>query len=159
MKRKSKEQLAVQTQLRDGEVHPFSLLRGGGLRERDFGVLRQVKEAVPIIDGAIGKLVRLTGGFTVQCGDKKGQLALEEFLKTMPCGRGQRGINGFLDAYMDMLLTYGCAVGEMIVSRGKLVAVCWGDVTKIQVEAGENLLETVILGPDEAGTLRPLPYQ
>lgn len=159
VKRKHKERLAVQTQLRDGEQHPFSLLRGGGLPGGDFRVLRQVKEAVPIVDGAVGKLVRLMGGFSVQCRDPEGQRALECFLRSMPCGRGQRGVEAFLSAYTDMLLTYGCAVGEMIVSRGRLVGVCWGDVTKIQVEAGDSLMETVILGPDAYGAMRPLPYQ
>ena len=36
---------------------------------------------------------------------------------------------------------------------------CWGDVTALEIEEGENPLETVIWGPDENGRMMPLPYQ
>ena len=35
-----------------------------------------------------------------------------EFLRTVPTGRGQRGIQSFLDCYLDSMLTCGRAVGE-----------------------------------------------
>jgi len=77
------------TQLRGGETHPFGVLRGytalGGGEERLY---RQIREAIPVLDAAVGKLVRLSGGFTVSCRDKQSQRRLEEFLKTVPCGRG-----------------------------------------------------------------------
>ena len=77
----------------------------------------------------------------------------------MPCGRGQYGIDSFLSAYLDSLLTYGRAVGEMVVAGGRLRAVCWGDVTALEAQEGDNPLETVLWGRDEHGLLRPLPYQ
>jgi len=45
------------------------------------------------------------------------------------------------------------------VANGKLRAVCWGDVTALEVQEGQNALETVIWGMDEQGLMRPLPYQ
>ena len=68
-------------------------------------------------------------------------------------------MDSFLSAYLDSLLTYGRAVGEMVVTGGKLRAVCWGDVTALEVQEGENALETVIWGQDARGCMRPLPYQ
>ena len=47
----------------------------------------------------------------------------------------------------------------MVVAGGKLRAVCWGDVTAMEIQEGENSLETVIWGPNEFGLMRPLPYQ
>ena len=120
---------------------------------------RQLREAVPVLDAAVGKLVRLTGGFQVQCRSKESQQRLEQFLRTVPCGYGQQGIDQFLSCYLDSLLTYGRAVGEMVVSGGKLKAVCWGDVTQCQLQEGENPLEVVIWGPDKHGLQKPLPYQ
>ena len=161
MKWKRKENVPVAvTQLRGGENHPFGALRSftalGGGEERLY---RQMREAIPVLDAAVGKLVRLSGGFQVQCRNGESQKRLEEFLKTMPCGRGQVGVHSFLAGYIDSLLTYGRAIGELVVAGGKLRAVCWGDVTVLDIQEGESLLDTVIWGPDSRGLMRPLPYQ
>ena len=47
-----------------------------------------IKESVPIIDAAIGKIVRLTGGFSVTCNDTAAERELNKFLKTVPVGAG-----------------------------------------------------------------------
>ena len=162
MKRKKKEQNGISAvcQLRDGRNHPFGALRGyiplGTGQER---IYRELREAIPVLDAAVGKMVRLSGGFQVECRNKAAQEKLNQFLRTVPCGRGQYGINNFLAGYLDSLLTYGRAVGEMVVGGGKLRAVCWGDVTVLQIEEGDNPLETILWGPDEQGFMRPLPYQ
>ena len=162
MKWKKKEPGAVAAvcQLRSGAVHPFGALRGytplGGGEEM---VYRQIREAIPVLDAAIGKLVRLSGGFSVECPNQESQRRLEDFLRTVPCGRGQFGINSFLSGYVDSLLTYGRAVGEMVVGSGKLRAVCWGDVNDLEVAQGDSPLDMVLWGPDERGMMRPLPYQ
>ena len=162
MKWKKKEPGAVAAvcQLRSGAVHPFGALRGytplGGGEEM---VYRQIREAIPVLDAAIGKLVRLSGGFSVECPNQESQRRLENFLRTVPCGRGQFGINSFLSGYVDSLLTYGRAVGEMVVGNGKLRAVCWGDVNDLEVAQGDSPLDMVLWGPDERGMMRPLPYQ
>ena len=162
MKKKRKEQgvSAAACQLRTGSTHPFGMLKGfvplGTGEER---VYRELREAVPVLDAAVGKLVRLSGGFQVKCRDAQAQKKLAEFLKTMPCGRGQVGMDSFLTGYLDSLLTYGRAVGELVVAGGKLRAVCWGDVTALEVHEGDNILETEIWGMDAQGWMRPLPYQ
>ena len=162
MKRKRKESSGVSAvcQLRSGAVHPFGALRsfvplGGGEEQ----VYRQMREAIPVLDAAVCKMVRLCGGFQVKCRDPEAQRRLNQFLLTVPCGRGQVGMDSFLGAYLDSLLTYGRAVGELVLSGGRLRAVCWGDVTKLEVQQGENPLETVLWGRDEKGQMRPLPYQ
>jgi hypothetical protein len=158
--RKKKGDMTAVCQLRSGNAHPFGAIRGftplGGGEER---VYRQMREAIPVLDAAVAKLVRLSGGFSVNCRSAEAQKALETFLKNVPCGRGQVGIDSFLGAYVDSLLTYGRAIGEMVVAGGKLRAVCWGDVTTLEMQEGENSLETVIWGMDEKGLMRPLKYQ
>lgn len=152
--------VAASCQIRSGSTHPFTSIRGyiplGGGEERMY---RQVREAIPVLDAAVGKLVRLSSGFEVQCPKEENTRALRDFLATVNCGRGQAGIDSFLTAYLDSLLTYGRAVGEMVVSGGKLRAVCWGDVTALEVQEGESPLEVVLCGADGNGTVRPFPYQ
>ena len=160
MKRKKKENGPVAVcQLRGGTMHPYAALRNvtalGGSEERMY---RQMREAVPVLDAAVGKLIRLSGGFSVRCRNRQAQQALEEFLKGMPTGYGQVGINSFLAGYLDSLLTYGRAVGELVVGGGKLRAVCWGDVTGLEVHEGENALAVEVWGRDAKGVMRPLPY-
>jgi len=158
--RKDKGSMAAVCQLRNGSTHPFGMLRSytplGGSEEM---IYRQMRQAIPVLDAAVGNLVRLSGGFSVACKNKEAQEKLENFLKNVPCGRGQWGIDSFLAAYVDSLLTYGRAIGEMVVSGGKLRAVCWGDVTNLEIREGETVLDTVICGADEQGIMRPLPYQ
>ena len=158
-KRKEKTDVAAVCQLRGGNVHPFGALKSftplGGGEERMY---RELREAVPVLDAAVGKLIRLSGGFEVVCRDKNAQKRLEEFLRTVPCGRGQVGIDSFLTGYLDSLLTLGRAVGEMVVAGGKLRAVCWGDAASLEVQEGNDILDTVLCGPDEKGRMRPLPY-
>ena len=110
-------------QLRDSERHPFGLLRDYvPLRSGEVRLYRAVREAVPVVDAAIYKLIRMTGGVRAECPDKSAQKQLEEFLRTVPVGRGQFGINAFLDMYLDALLTCGRAVGEMVPLRGGKLA-------------------------------------
>ena len=158
-KRKEKPVAAV-CQLRSGDVHPFGMLRGfTPLGTGEEQVYRQLREAVPALDAAVGKLTRLTGGFTVKCVSPAAERKLKEFLQNVPCGRGQYGVENFLSGYLDSLLTYGRAVGEMVVAGGKLRGICWGDVTRLQIYEGDNPLETVIWGPDASGCMAALPYQ
>ncbi|MBQ9148291.1 MAG: serine/threonine protein phosphatase [Oscillospiraceae bacterium] len=162
MKWKKKDTGAVTAvcQLRDGRTHPFGALRGYvPLSAGEERVYREMREAIPVLDAAVGKLVRLSGGFSVECREPAAQEKLTRFLATVPCGRGQFGINNFLAGYLDSLLTYGRAVGEMVVAGGKLRAVCWGDVTALEIEEGDSPLEMILWGPDARGNLRPLPYQ
>lgn len=158
--RKEAKPVTAVCQLRNGNTHPFSAIRSftplGGGEEQMY---REMREAVPVLDAAVGKLVRLSGGFSVKCRSAAAQKRLEQFLKNVPCGRGQVGIDSFLASFVDSVLTYGRAVGEMVVAGGKLRAVCWGDVTQLQMQEGDNPLETVIWGMDDKGLMRPLPYQ
>ncbi len=162
MKVKRKEgggAVAVSCQLRSGQSHPFGALRSftplGAGEER---IYRQLREAIPVLDAAVGKLVRLSGGFSVKCRDKNAQAALEKFLKTMPAGYGQIGIDSFLSCYVDNLLTYGRAVGEIVMAGNRVRGLCWGDVTALEVSQGASPMEVELWGPDEHGLLRPLPY-
>ena len=156
MKRKKERESALTV----ASCHPFASIRGyiplGGGEER---IYQQIREAVPVLDAAIGKLVRLSSGFDVKCPTLEATAKLQKFLATVNCGRGQTGIDSFMTAYIDSLLTYGRAVGEVVVSAGKLQAVCWGDVTELVVEQGESPLEVVLCGPDGQGNIRPFPYQ
>ena len=160
--KKRGEVSAAVVQLRSGETHPFGMLREYvPLRNGEVQLYRAVREAVPVVDAAIYKLVRMTGGVTVTCRDRTAEKALREFLRTVPVGRGQFGINAFLECYLDSLLTCGRAVGEIVPAVGnrEIAALLCGRVEDIEIREGDSPLEFAICGADEHGRMEQLPYQ
>ena len=72
----------VTVQLRDGEYHPFGILGSCvPLSSAETRLYRAVREAVPVVDAAIYKLIRMTGGVDAVCTDRQAQKALSEFLR------------------------------------------------------------------------------
>lgn len=158
-KKQTKPVPSAVSQLRWGNRHPFEALGNfTPLGDGESQLYQSMREAIPILDAAVTKLVRLCGGFTVKCPVKKTERALAEFLSTVPCGRGQYGIDAFLSAYLDSLLTYGRAVGEMVADKDSFHALMWGDVRKLHIQEGESPLD-VKLCALQGGTVKPLPYQ
>lgn len=159
---KKQEAAPAAVQLRDWERHPFGMLgEYVPLRSGETRLYRAVREAVPVVDAAICKLIRMVGGVTAVCDDKAAERTLREFLRTVPTGRGQFGINAFLDTYLDSLLVCGQAVGEIVPAAGcrDIAALLCGRVEDIEIKEGENPLQFVICGPDERGRMAELPYQ
>ncbi len=151
----------AQVQMRSGNRHPFGVLDsyvplGGG----ETRLYRTIREAVPVVDAAIVKLIRLTGGFQVRCGQPRAEKELGAFLQRVDAGRGQRGIEAFLDTYLDSMITCGRAVGE-IVTRGnrEIAAVLCGNVRDVQIQEGKTPLEFTLCGVSDGGSLEAFPRQ
>ena len=88
----------------------------------EIELYRMLKTNVPIISAAIGKLVRLTGGFRMECSKKEYQPVLDDFVKNIDVGGTGTGLDRFLAVYFECLLTYGTAVGEAVLNKnGKVV--------------------------------------
>ena len=149
-------------QLRDGGRHPFGLLDGYvPLKNGEIGLYRAIREAVPIVDAAVLKLIRLAGGVRAAAGDKKAQAGLEHFLKTVNTGRGQRGVQSFLDCYLDSMLTCGRGVGEIVLDRdrGDIAALLCGNAADIEIREGKNPLEFAVCARREDGRVELLERQ
>ena len=160
-KKRRAEVLPAAVQLRSGERHPFGMLGDYvPLRRGEARLYQAVREAVPVVDAAVYKLIRMTGGVTVRCADGAAERALGEFLRTVPAGRGQFGVNAFLDCYLDALLTCGRAVGEIVPAGdgADIAALLCGRVEDIEIREGEHPLEFEFCGADENGRMGPLPY-
>ena len=96
--KRRRESAGLAVQLRDSGRQPFGMLDSYvPLRSGEAALYRSIREAVPIVDAAIWKLIRLTGGVSVKCSQKAAQAGLDRFLRTVGTGRGQRGIQSFLD--------------------------------------------------------------
>lgn len=161
-RRKKETAVPGTVQLRSGERHPFGMLVDYvPLQNGELQLYRAVREAVPVVDAAIYKLIRMTGGVRATCQDATAQRQLQTFLRTVPTGRGQQGINAFLDCYLDSLLVCGRAIGEIVPARGgrDIAALLCGRADCIDIREGSQPLEFCICGPDETGRMVPLPFQ
>ena len=161
-RRKKETAVPGTVQLRSGERHPFGMLADYvPLQNGELQLYRAVREAVPVVDAAIYKLIRMTGGVRATCQDAAAQRQLQTFQRTVPTGRGQQGINAFLDCYLDSLLVCGRAIGEIVPARGgrDIAALLCGRTDCIDIREGSQPLEFCICGPDETGRMVPLPFQ
>ena len=160
--RKQQPEAAAAVQLRSTRRAPFGMLEDYvPLRDGETELYRAVREAVPVLDAAIHKIIRLTGGVTVRCGDPGTERALQTFLRTVPTGRGQQGIEGFLAGYLDSLLVCGRAVGEMVPEPGMrgIAALLCGSVADVEIREGENPMDFALCARDTQGRMAELPYQ
>ena len=149
-------------QLRQADRHPFRLVDGYiPLHQPEFSLYRSIREAIPVVDAAILKLVRLTGGVEISCRDKRAERELNQFLRTVPAGWNQQGIQAFLDGYLDCLLTCGRAVGEIVPSRDgrEIAAVLCGNVSDIEVKESGSPLDILLALRRPDGTTQVLPRQ
>ena len=142
-------QMAVRDRCEDFPVQLYS-----------YGLFERVRRTVPIVDAAISKLIRLIGTFRVECENERVQEELNAFLREVPVGLTGHSVYSFMDGYLDSLLVYGNAVGEIVLDKqGRHIAGLWnGKVTDVGVRAGRSPLERqYVLRTNEGEVLLPHP--
>lgn len=139
--------------------HPFELLNAYPTSVCQPEVYKMLRDAIPIVDTAIHKLVRLTGGFTVKTNNGKHQLELDDFIKNINIGIGGNGLQQFIDTYFEQLLTYGTSAGEIITDGYKISSLYNVPIKDISLKRNpQNFNEILLCKPDTFdGT--PVPYQ
>ncbi|MCH3972934.1 MAG: serine/threonine protein phosphatase [Oscillospiraceae bacterium] len=155
-KRKSRRAgcAAVQT---GGEELPFSAVeRYVPAAAGELELYRKLRLAVPLIDAAVDKLVRLVGRFQIVCSDQETQRGLERFLQDVPVGAAGAGASQFLCSYLDELLTCGNAVGEAVVQNGELRALYNASLRDVELRAKSPL--EIEVCRREAGRTVPVRY-
>lgn len=122
-------------------------------REPGYALYDALRESVPIIDASIMKIIRLVGGYSIRCENAKADAALNRFLMNVPVGGAGIGLEAFLCRFLEDLLTYGSAVGEMLTDADDrhLLGLCNGDLRQMEARLGENPLEADILVRTEEG--------
>ena len=80
-------------------------------------LLDELRRSLPILDGAINKIALLAGGFTVSAPGAADR-EIKKFLDEVTVSGSGKGLESFFQIYLTQLLTYGTAVGEIILSPG-----------------------------------------
>lgn len=111
--------LAVQTcsSINNNSGHPFDeIQKYKPLTVPEIKLYRALREAVPIIDAAISKIIRLTGEFKIKSDNLELEYSLNKFIDTVQVNSCERGANSFILSHLNQLLTYGTAVGEIVIN-------------------------------------------
>ncbi len=136
--RKTPRVSAPVTQNRSG--HPFGILNGYvPLGVPQMKLYLALREAVPVIDAAIFKIVRLTGGFRVECTNPEAQHAIDDFIRNVPVGGNRQGMNAFISTYLEQLLTCGTALGEIVTDTDGIPRALFNSpLDNIELKRNEN---------------------
>ena len=105
-----------------------------------------LRGAVPLVDAAIGKIVRLLGTFRLVTDDPAAQAEADAFVRDVRSNGTARGLAAFVCDYMDCLLTYGEAVGEMLLNadRSGVCALYNANPDDVRIVAGSSPMEPVV---------------
>ena len=116
----------------------------------ELSLYRELRESVPVIDAAIAKLIRLIGDFHLVGADELCTAALLRFSDRVAVGASGRGLRQFVYTYLDQLLTYGIAVGEIVpsASGGGIAALYNAPLDAVELRMGENPLDVRIYARD-----------
>ncbi len=150
MKNRKRDVISSISVQNGGKNSIFSFPQTENIRDgRIYGSLRR---ALPVVDAAITKIVRLTDGFSVSTDDKNMQDRLLDFAENVPVGICGQSLRMFISSYLDSLLTYGNAVGEMIIDKNgySLAGLANVSFENIEIEraSGESPLEKKIFAVD-----------
>lgn len=131
---------AVQSAVRENFLQSF-LDSGIDCCEKEL--YDKLRVTVPVIDAAIIKIIRLTGGFSVISSDEKFQDRLDDFINNVPVGLTGKSLYTFIDNYLDSIITYGNAVGEIIINKntGMIDGLYNGNICDIEIKCGNSPVE------------------
>lgn len=144
------------------KTHPFYTLESYcPLATPEYGLYTSLREAVPIIDAALDKIVRLIGGFKIECDNGTLERELNGFLRNVRSGGFNTGVNSFLSVYLNQLLTYGTAVGEIVLSGGAkdIYSLYNAPLKDIELARGGSPVDIVVCSSEVSGKKKVLPYQ
>jgi len=161
-KKKKQPEAAVQTApCPSSSTHPFSILEKYiPLSETEIKLYRALREAVPIIDAAISKIIRLTGEFRISCIDPYIEGEINKFISNVKVNSCEVGANYFILSHLNQLLTYGTAVGEIVINPedNSIAALYNASLADVALTTKDSPLNLIISHRKKDGSLKPVKY-
>lgn len=155
----SKKKICV-TAPQTSDSHPFeSLCTYAPSIISQPELYRNLREAVPVIDAAIYKLVRLTGGFTVKSKNRQNQQDLDDFVKTVSVNGTGRSLQQFIDIYFEQLLTYGTSLGEIVTNGNGIHSLYNVPIQNICLKRNPRAFNEILVCRPDSTSGTPVKYQ
>ncbi len=141
--------------------HPFGILeKHNGMSAPEIRLYRTLREAVPVIDAAISKILRLTGEFKIKCESEETEQELNQFVNNVQVNACAKGLNAFILNYLNQLLTYGTAVGEIVIDSNSesIEALYNASLSDVELKLGNSPLKLKICRKKSDGSFEPIKY-
>lgn len=137
-KKKGSDISATSVQTSSSSRHPYYQLATYMPMNSNTRVFSQLREAVPIIDAALNKIVRLAEGFHFETGNEIVDRQINEYFDQINVGGNQQGLSAFVSNYLNQLLTFGTAIGEVVLAPYGIYALYNSDLTEIELKRASN---------------------
>lgn len=150
--RRGSEACTVQTA--QAPTHPFGALeKYAPLGGSSWALYDSIREAVPVVDAAVYKIIRLMGSFRLECEEKALEEELNRLAREIPVGAASQGMKAFLSTYLEDMLVYGNGIGEMVAAPdGRGIGGLYNCHPRdVAVRQGENPLQAELGVWTEAG--------
>lgn len=139
--------------------HPFfSLSSYCPQVSADAELYKSLREAIPVIDAAIYKLVRLLGDFDVSCSNPQAEKKLRQFLNSVNVNGTRQGIDAFISTFFEQLITFGTAVGEICVRDNNISHLFNSDLKNVSLSYDESLSDVIVSADCGNGVFKPVKY-
>lgn len=162
-KTENKKTIPVQTAVSSKYYsHPFYELEAyTPLKTGEHRLYKTLREAIPVIDAAINKTVRLIGDFEVECETNKTTKELNNFLENVQVGSSTKGACCFVGEYLEQLLTFGTAVAEIVPNKTgtDIKALYQADLEYIHLSTKDDPLNVTVYKKNAVGAIEVLKYQ
>lgn len=141
-KNKTVPQICTQTSPSNASV--FTDIESDGLTQLALKNYKTIRDSIPIVDAAISKIIRLIGGFKIDTANPIISKRVNNFLDNVVIVGNGNGINNFISCYLDSLLTYGNAIGEIVLdsNNSDILALFNVNATKIQAKRSFDSIST-----------------
>ena len=161
-KKKKRTEAAVQTATSySNSTHPFDVIdKYKPLSGPEIKLYQTLKEAVPIIDAAISKIIRLTGKFEIKCTDPNIEILINNFISDVHVNSCEKGANYFILSHLNQLLTYGTAVGEIVINpeTNSIEALYNASIIDVLLSTKHSPLKLSISCRKKDGSFEPIKY-
>lgn len=115
-------------------------------------IYKKIRNFIPVVDAAFEKIEKITGSFKFYCKNKKAESFLNYFADNVKVGHSMIGLDSFLQSYLDSLLMFGNAVGEIILDKNlNIKALYNADIDDIILALGKDGLDVEIYIKSAAG--------
>lgn len=161
-KKKKQQSAAVQTApVYPKAPHPFDIIENySPLSGNEMELYRTLRDAVPVIDAAISKIIRLTGDFKIVCEDEEIEKEINKFISNVQVNSCGRGVHHFISSHLNQLLTYGTAIGEIVLSGDSesIAALYNASLSNVVLTTKDNPLNLVIYRKKPDGSMKAIKY-
>lgn len=140
--RKKKSQSSIHSasavQTASSSNHPYYQLSAYLPMGMESKVYLQLRNAIPLLDAAVSKIVHLTEGFHFETGSERFDRQINTFFENINVGGNQKGITAFVSNYLNQLLTFGTAIGEIVLDEYGIYALYNSELSCIELKRADN---------------------